>query len=330
MTGVGLVLDSKHFAMSGPAMTTHSAINRMKIAKVFKDNTDFINSIDFSASGEHLITSGDDQLLHLYCCSTGRQLNSLPSKKYGADLVRFTHDKDSVIYASKCEWDHAIRYLSLHDFKYLRAFKGHRKPVVSMVMNPSNDGFASASLDGTVRFWDLKSNQCHGVIRSSGRPAVAYDSTGVVFAAGVDDNQIKLFDVRAYDKGPFSTFVVQRAGGAITKWTNLKFSPCNDHLLVGALDGALYLLDAYKGDMIRSFAGHLNEKQSCMEASFSPDSEFVIAGSEEGRIYAWSTRRNNAPHILLGHGAAVTCAKWNPTKMMIASACSTLAFWIPA
>merc|ERR1712183_52236 len=107
----------------------------------------------------------------------------------------------------------------------MRAFKGHRKPVISMVMNPSNDCFASASLDGIIRFWDLKSNQCQGLIRCSGRPAVNYDSSGLVFAGGFDNNQIKLHDARAYDKGPFSTFEVVRPGGEMINWINLKFSP---------------------------------------------------------------------------------------------------------
>ena len=88
--------------------------------------------------------------------------------------------------------------------------------VVSMVMNPATDAFASASLDGTVRFWDLRANQCQvpkfrldltvhqcgpqGFIRSEGRPVVAYDSGGAVFAGGFDKNAIKLYDVRFYDK----------------------------------------------------------------------------------------------------------------------------------
>lgn len=308
--------------------------SKMKIAKVFKDNTDTINSMDFSADGEFLITSGDDQQLVLYDCSKGKKMKDQPSKKYGADLVRFTHSNDSVIYASKSSWDHGIRQMSLQTVRYLRVFKGHRKPVVSMVMNPATDAFASASLDGTVRFWDLRANQCQGLIRSDGRPVVAYDSGGAVFAGGFDKNAIKLYDVRFYDKGPFMTFLVKRPSGVNTEWTNLKFSPCGAFVLASALDGAIFLLDAYKGDMMASYAGHLNTKKTCMETSFSPDGKFVMAGSEDGSIYAWNTPplENNSPVIqakLSGHGAPVTCVQWNPKKLMLASACNSLAFWVP-
>jgi len=319
------------------------AIKKMRMGAVFKDNSDAINSMDFSADGEHLITSGDDQQLVLYDCCKGTKVKALPSKKYGADLVRFTHEKNSVIYASKSEWDHGIRQLDVKSFQYARAFKGHRKPVVSMVMNPADHGFASASLDGTVRFWDMRSNLSKGLIRSEGRPVVAYDSAGAVFAGGFNNNTIKLFDVRCYEKGPFTTFLVKRPSGVVTEWTDLKFSPCGNYLLASALDGAIFLVDAFYGTMMASYAGHLNTKNIAMGTSFSPDSKFVLAGSEDGSIYVWRTpdipegdkkppQPNTSPCIqarLTGHGAPVTCVQWNPKKMMLASACNSLAFWVP-
>lgn len=51
------------------------------------------------------------------------------SKKYGVDLVRFTHAPNAIICASKNNWDESLRYLSLHDNRYLRYFKGHRDKV---------------------------------------------------------------------------------------------------------------------------------------------------------------------------------------------------------
>lgn len=314
------------------APITPNTVRSMKIARVFKDNTDGINSMDFSEDGEHLITSGDDQQLVLYDCSRGRKVKALPSKKYGADLVRFTHAKDSVISAAKSSWDHGIRQLSLETFRFLRVFKGHRKPCTSMVMNPTSDAFASASLDGTVRFWDLRANQCQGLIRSEGRPVVAYDSGGAVFAGGFDNNSIKLYDVRSFDKGPFTTFQVKRPSGVVSEWTSLKFSPCGKFLLASTLDGAIFLVDAFKGDMKAHYKGHVNARKIAMESSFSPDSQFVMSGSEDGSIYFWNTRDGGdkeAPVIQSGHGAPVTCLQWNPKKMMLASACSSLAFWIP-
>ena len=53
------------------------------------------------------------------------------SLKYGCDLVHFTHASNTIVYASNKEGKgHAIRYMSLHDNKYLKYFNGHEQKVV--------------------------------------------------------------------------------------------------------------------------------------------------------------------------------------------------------
>lgn len=52
-----------------------------------------------------------------------------------------------------------IRYLSTHDNKYLRYFRGHSEKVVDLAINPQNDTFLSSSMDQTVQMWDLRSQK---------------------------------------------------------------------------------------------------------------------------------------------------------------------------
>jgi len=307
-------------------------IGSLKTARVFKDNTQLINSIDFSPNGELCVTSGNDELISVYNCNDGSREKQLPAKKYGVNLIRFTHDSKSVIHASNVEWSDDIRYLSLHDLKYMRYFKGHRKPVTSLAMSPVSDHFTSASLDGTVRFWDLRASQCQGVIRPGAkRSVVAYDPQGSVFACGFDDNTIKLYDVQNYDKGPFATFNIQARGAPHTEWSTLTFSPCGNFILGGTLDGALFLVDAFDGRVLQHYGG--TQKSSTrmpIEATFTPDAQFVLSGSEEGVVYAWEAQAGGAPTVLAAHNSPVSCVKWNPKKMMMASACCSLAFWLPS
>lgn len=46
-------------------------VRSFKVAKVFRENTDRINSIDFSHNGETLITSSDDESIVIYDCERG-------------------------------------------------------------------------------------------------------------------------------------------------------------------------------------------------------------------------------------------------------------------
>jgi len=87
---------------------------------------------------------------------------------------------------------HAINYLSLHDNKILRQFRGHSGEVTSISMSPVDDSFLTSSKDGSIRLWDLKQagslasmdmpKSGKGMMMDfNGCPLAAYDSTGLVF-----------------------------------------------------------------------------------------------------------------------------------------------------
>ena len=52
--------------------------------------------------------------------------------------------------------------------------------------------------------WDLRSPDCVGLMQCPGRPVVAFDPEGLIFAVGLQSEQIKLYDLRGFDKVSFS------------------------------------------------------------------------------------------------------------------------------
>jgi len=249
------------------------------------------------------------------------------SKKYGVDFIRFTHHQNAVICASKNNWDESLRYWSLHDNRYLRYFKGHRNSVVSLSMSPVNDTFISGSADETIRLWDLRSNACQGLMRVKERPCVSYDPQGLIFAAAYAPNIIKLFDLRTYDKGPFDTFYI--AGQQKFTWTHMKFSNDGKFILLSTDKNLILLTDAFSGEIICHYEDFVNNKQSMIEASFSPDAQFVLSGSEDHSVYVWHTVTGKRVAKWTGHTDTVSAVQWNPKYMMAATACTNLAFRIP-
>lgn len=105
---------------------TDDCVRSFALGRVFKDKPDRINSLDFHRVHDLAVTAGDDDAIHLYDTLSGSRKKTCFSKKYGVSNAVFTHHTNAILYASTRGTDHALRYLSLHDNKYLRYFPGHR------------------------------------------------------------------------------------------------------------------------------------------------------------------------------------------------------------
>jgi COMPASS component SWD2 len=104
------------------------------IARVLTPHTAQVSSLDFSKDGEWLLSSGEDSRLCLYSTTRGELQRVAMCAPYGATLARFTHDSLSVVTASP--EDHVIRYMSLHENRYLRNVRAHTDKLVALEMSP--------------------------------------------------------------------------------------------------------------------------------------------------------------------------------------------------
>ncbi|OAQ35574.1 WD40 repeat-like protein [Linnemannia elongata AG-77] len=277
-----------------PVVLTPALLESLKVSKIFKDNTQAINSIHFDDTGTKCVTSAADESLHVYDCYTGKLEKTLFSKKYGVNLARFTHRSTSVVYASTKE-DDTLRYLSLHDNKYIRYFRGHEKRVTSLEMSPLDDQFLAGSQD-TVRLWDLRSPNCQGALSVMGQPVVAFDPSGLVFAVALGGT-LRLYDVKSFDQGPFVTAMIGESLGishTSIYATQIEFSSDGKSLLVTTGSDAHYIVDAYTPSVTMfKLVGHNtntfgNEPfTSGSEACWTPDGKCVVSGSRDGDIYVW-------------------------------------------
>ncbi|KAK4535092.1 hypothetical protein CDCA_CDCA03G1117 [Cyanidium caldarium] len=335
---------------------SQAAVRSLRKTKVFKGvHGEQINSLDFSSDGERLVCAGDDGLVSVYSAAEGTLLKTIPVKRYGCGVIRFSNHKSAVLCASKpvvdavvaaaghgggrdaalygapVSWDDNIRYLSLSENKYIRYFRGHRARVVSLAVTPNDDSFMSAALDGTMRLWDIRYPHCAGALQIRGRPAVAVDPTGLVAAVAFSDLQklvIKLYDLRKWDEGPFIDF---ESTITTSEPTVLKFSGDGRSLLVGTAEPnpRIQLLDAFNGQLQTLCRGHSNDQAYELDAGFSADSEFVVSGSEDATVHIWERATGQPVHVLSGHSTHLRAVAFNPQYAMLASACQNVVFWQP-
>ncbi|KAF6157447.1 hypothetical protein GIB67_004385 [Kingdonia uniflora] len=303
-------------------------VRKMAVGAVFSDFAGKISSVDFHRTDDLLITASEDDSVRLYDIANAKLLKTTYHKKHGADRICFTHHPSSVICSSRYKLDstgESLRYLSMYDNRCLRYFKGHKERVVSLCMSPINDSFMSGSLDRSVRIWDLRVNACQGILHIRGRPAVAYDQQGLVFAVAMEGGAVKLFDSRSYDKGPFDTFFV---GGDTAEVSDIKFSNDGKSMLLTTTNNNIYVLDAYAGEKQCGFSLEPSPNVT-IEASFTPDGQYVISGSGDGTLHAWRVGMRNEVACWNSHIGVTTCLKWAPRRAMFVAASSVLTFWIP-
>lgn len=162
-----------------------------------------------------------------------------------------------------------------------------------------------------------------------------FDSTGVVLAVAIykedkdennkvisTSNRIDLFDVKKYEEGRFDSWKIDN----FSQVTGLKFSNNGFYILANTVKGQLLILDAFEGSLIRKFNAGSNGLQ---EASFTPDSKYVISGTENGTIFMFDIDGNKEIARLEGHVKPSTKCKFSPTSVMMASACQNIVLWLP-
>ncbi|CAI5453892.1 unnamed protein product [Caenorhabditis angaria] len=296
--------------------------------RYFGDASSQLNSIAFSRTGLQAIVSTNDDSIYLYDLSTGHRARTVNSKKYGASHIRFVADATCAIHGST-KIDHTIRYLSLIDNKYIRYYVGHEGLVTGISTSANDDMFLSVSKDKTLRLWDSRATNCVGAVETSAPATAEFDAQGLCFGLAFSGT-LRLYDYRAYQKGPFSKFVVP-AEWSTEDWVAIRFSSCGTLILICTDIDKLLLLDAVTGEIKHVLQGHLNKPRFPLKGSFSPDSRYVACGSSDKKIHIWSTETGEMVHsfVKTPHQSAPLIVEWNPAFISFLSADKKLILWNP-
>lgn len=231
-----------------------------KVTKVHHQHKQNVNAIDFTPNGRLLISSGADDQIVVYDVEKNCEPIVVRSKKYGADLVRFTHCPNAIIHSST-KGTNNIHYLSIYDNKYLRHYDGHEGKITGLCMSPLDDTFLSVGNDRTVRLWDLRMPFSVGQMRllTGRRTVAAIDPRGEVFAVGVNSEHLKFYDFRSYTKGPLQTVMLPKVKQF--DWTGLKYSANGKMILLNSNGSKIRLLESMNGKALHSFDGKLGREQ---------------------------------------------------------------------
>jgi len=104
--------------------------------------------------------------------------------------------------------------------------------------------------------------------------------------------------------------------------------------MLGSTENIICLIDSFDGKPKHKFRAQINVEMGnggmVFEAGFSPDSKYLITGSEgKKKIICWNIETGAETKLLDFHPTTVAAVKFSHVYCMLVSACQNLVVWIP-
>ncbi len=249
-----------------------------------------------------------------YFAQIGRAVAQLQAGDYPAAAAVLDDTR-----AAQRGWEYG--YLRRRAAGSVLSLLGHTAEVLAVCYSPDGASLASASRDGSVRIWDVRSGvqtlQLEG--HTGSVFGVCYSPDGQRIATASADQTARLWDARTGRQ------LAVLSGH--TKWvTALCFSPDGAFIATASRDGSARLWDAHAGKMLQVLGGHQGPLNSI---AYSPDGTRLVTASDDKTARVWDASSGEAIFVLPDHGAAVRAVCYSPDGQRIATACQdgSLHFW---
>ena len=245
----------------------------------------------------------------------------------------------------------------------VRGFTGHSDGVKGVAVSYDAQRAASASLDGTLRIWNLHSGECQHVIKLV-EPLldVCLDRSGLLVA--VSAHRIYTCDLDRPDRlhsrasGPIDCLAISPEGGValtgaeqpdtLVLWplpaatptrpwkagpglgagsaTALALSGDGRYALSGDHHGFLRVLDLQEGSCKLHWAAH---EQAIRCVCLSYDGRVAVSAGDDGTLYCWDVASGRCWDSLSGQGGALGALALSPDARFVLSvgADRALRYW---
>lgn len=220
-----------------------------------------------------LMAAIEQRTILLWDLRTGRQLGRLDG--HTQTVLSLTFSEDGAFLASgdnrgECKiWDLERRAL-------VKTYSSHSKGIMALDFHPTRPHIlATASLDKTVRFIDIKKQQQIKVLSGIGSKVscLKFSPDGQYFAIGLTNKSARLYKADTYTEK-------KRFLGHSNVVSALAFSKNNDYMATASLDNTVKIWRLSTGKERRSIPGF---KGRIYKLDFSPESQYLTtASTEEG------------------------------------------------
>jgi WD40 repeat protein/predicted ATPase/transcriptional regulator with XRE-family HTH domain len=294
-------------------------------------HTGHVNRVAFSPDGGILAGSMNDATVRLWDLRTGAQLDTLA---HPAPVPAIAWSSDGQLLASG-DAHGDIRLWKVQKpgpAACEHLLTGHSNWIDGLAFAPDSGTLASASWDGTIKFWDTSAAlsadaaSSHLLQTLAGHTdqvsRVVWSPDGRTLASSSRDQSIRLWDVDSR-----SVRAVLRGHTAGAK--GLAFTPDNRSLLSGGGDGVLRVWNTASGECTRVLQGYA---ASLDDVDWSADGAQLVSGGTDTLVTVFTLTGSTTPRTMRGHGGLVIGVGWSPDGQWLASSewDNAIRLWDPA
>lgn len=181
--------------------------------------------------------------------------------------------------------------------------------------------FLTASIDKTMRLWDLATGHCLNVFEEHSDAVwdVACSADGCRAISASRDNLLRIWDLD-------STHCLRIFKGHSSYVRTVAWSKDERRVLSGSNDMTVRLWDVDTGRCLRVFEGHTD---SVYHVEWSADQCQVISCSSDTSLRLWDVDSGRCLRVLEGHTGWINSANWSFDQRLILSGSSdrTIRLW---
>lgn len=275
--------------VKGEKSEDYSRETSKPVIRNFYDHLSAINDIDFHPVEPFLVSGSKDCTIKFFDHSKTNK-----NKKHAYRNIIDTHSVRSVNFHPSGDFllvgtEHPM--IRLYDVNTFQAYVSpemkyhHLAPINNVRYAPQGNVYASASRDGSIKFWDGVTNKCVNTIKNahSGEPVwtVQFSPSGKYLLSCGQDSTSRLWELSTGKE------VVSYVGAIHEDHrTRAVFSHSGDFVLCSSEeDNSICAWDTRTGELVKTLPGH-NQPVRWLEAS--PTEEGLISCGEDFKVRFWS------------------------------------------
>ncbi|CAN1771065.1 DDB1- and CUL4-associated factor 8 [Linum perenne] len=330
---------------------------RLELCRKLEKHLGCVNTVSFNACGDILVSGSDDRQVVLWDWENGSVKLAFHSGHQGnvfqAKIMPFSGDHSIVT----CAADGQVRHAQIRENGEVETemLAKHQGRAHKLAVEPGSPHiFYTCGEDGLVQHFDLRTRSATELFncppledRAAYMPVVHLNAIAIdprnpnLFAVAGSDEYTRLYDIRKY-KWDTSTDFSDPAdyfcpphliGDDQVGITGLAFSDQSE-LLVTYNDEFIYLFardmglgpniekpsaDCYEKINPQVYKGHRNCETVKGVNFFGPRCEYVVSGSDCGRIFIWKKKGGELIHVLEADKHVVNCIEPHPHSTVLAS-----------